>query len=242
MAPDGSSRPAATTTNCEVPWRPRGDQHRRTDEALAQAYRCQVGMDTTSCSTTSGADPPRLLRSLVPKASRSRSRPGSFRSESPPVPGSFSPESLRTSGVEIYGAARNMATGMADAYQQVVDWVRSGELTIDVAPCPSARSRRRGSAPTSEAPASSSSPTDTHRRSHEQARIRSARRHPPRARSARPQRYARHPAAPSNPRRTSAHTGARTCRTRIGTTKPRRASSSPGRTGSAELVGHDSHE
>jgi NADPH2:quinone reductase len=45
-------------------------------------------------------------------------------------------DALRTSGLEIYGAGRNMATGMADAYQQVVDWVRSGELTIDVTTMP----------------------------------------------------------------------------------------------------------
>jgi NADPH2:quinone reductase len=43
---------------------------------------------------------------------------------------------LRNSGLEIYGAARNMATGIADAYQQVIDWVRSGELTIDVTTMP----------------------------------------------------------------------------------------------------------
>lgn len=45
-------------------------------------------------------------------------------------------DALRTSGLEIYGAARNLATGMAGAYQQVVDWVRSGELTIDVVTMP----------------------------------------------------------------------------------------------------------
>ena len=45
-------------------------------------------------------------------------------------------DALRTSGLEIYGAARNMAAGMADAYQQIVDWVRSGELTIDVTTMP----------------------------------------------------------------------------------------------------------
>jgi NADPH:quinone reductase-like Zn-dependent oxidoreductase len=45
-------------------------------------------------------------------------------------------DALRTSGLEIYGAARNMATGMAAAYQQVVDWVRSGDLIIDVTTMP----------------------------------------------------------------------------------------------------------
>ncbi|MDM4763996.1 zinc-binding alcohol dehydrogenase family protein [Galbitalea sp. SE-J8] len=48
-------------------------------------------------------------------------------------------DALRTSGLEIYGAARNLATGMAEAYQQVVDWVRSGELAIDVTTMPLSR-------------------------------------------------------------------------------------------------------
>ncbi|WP_029145171.1 quinone oxidoreductase family protein [Microbacterium luticocti] len=43
---------------------------------------------------------------------------------------------LRTSGLEIYGAARNLMTGMADAYAQVVEWVRSGELHVDVTTMP----------------------------------------------------------------------------------------------------------
>ncbi|HEY4266967.1 MAG TPA: zinc-binding dehydrogenase [Galbitalea sp.] len=45
-------------------------------------------------------------------------------------------DALRTSGLEIYGGARNMALGMTAAYQQVVDWVRTGELTIDVTTMP----------------------------------------------------------------------------------------------------------
>ena len=48
----------------------------------------------------------------------------------------FTADALRTSGLEIYGAARNMATGMAEAYQQVIDWVRGGQLTIDVVTMP----------------------------------------------------------------------------------------------------------
>lgn len=45
-------------------------------------------------------------------------------------------DAVRTSGLEIYGAARNLATGMAAAFQQVVGWVRSGELVIDVTIAP----------------------------------------------------------------------------------------------------------
>ncbi|WEG10115.1 zinc-binding alcohol dehydrogenase family protein [Microbacterium horticulturae] len=46
---------------------------------------------------------------------------------------------VRTSGLEIYGAARNLMAGMADAYAQVVEWVRSGELVIDVTTMPLSR-------------------------------------------------------------------------------------------------------
>jgi NADPH2:quinone reductase len=45
-------------------------------------------------------------------------------------------DALRTSGLEIYGASRNAAAGMAAAYNQVIDWIRSGELTIDVTTMP----------------------------------------------------------------------------------------------------------
>jgi NADPH2:quinone reductase len=45
-------------------------------------------------------------------------------------------DALRTSGLELYGAGKNMATGMADAYQRVVDWVRAGELAIEVITMP----------------------------------------------------------------------------------------------------------
>ncbi|QAY61622.1 zinc-binding alcohol dehydrogenase family protein [Microbacterium protaetiae] len=43
---------------------------------------------------------------------------------------------LRTSGLEIYGAARNLMAGMAEAYGQVVEWVRAGDLVIDVTTMP----------------------------------------------------------------------------------------------------------
>lgn len=47
-------------------------------------------------------------------------------------------DALRTSGLEIYGAGRN-AAAMPAAYQQVVDWVRGGALTIPVAVMPLSR-------------------------------------------------------------------------------------------------------
>lgn len=44
-------------------------------------------------------------------------------------------DALRTSGLEIYGAARNMS-GMPAAYQQVVEWVRNGDLVVAVTTAP----------------------------------------------------------------------------------------------------------
>jgi NADPH:quinone reductase-like Zn-dependent oxidoreductase len=42
-------------------------------------------------------------------------------------------ESLRTSGVEIYGAAKGFdAETIGQAYGQIVEWARSGELTFDL--------------------------------------------------------------------------------------------------------------
>lgn len=46
---------------------------------------------------------------------------------------------LRTSGLEIYGASRNLLAGLAAASEQVVDWVRSGDLTVDVTTEPLSR-------------------------------------------------------------------------------------------------------
>jgi NADPH:quinone reductase-like Zn-dependent oxidoreductase len=44
--------------------------------------------------------------------------------------------SLRTSGVEIYGAARGMREAMGEVYAQIVAWTRSGELTFAVETVP----------------------------------------------------------------------------------------------------------
>ena len=46
-----------------------------------------------------------------------------------------SAESLRTSGVEIYGAAKGLnAETMGSVYAQVVGWARSGELAVEQVP------------------------------------------------------------------------------------------------------------
>lgn len=75
-----------------------------------------------------------LLRSLVPD-SFAFARPtrlvqvGESAGSELTIPAS----ALRTSGVELYGAARNLnAESMARAYQQVVEWTRSGELVFSV--------------------------------------------------------------------------------------------------------------
>ncbi|MEV0162794.1 quinone oxidoreductase family protein [Nonomuraea fuscirosea] len=49
----------------------------------------------------------------------------------------LSADSLRTSGVEIYGAARNLDPGtMGEVYGRIVAWTRSGELTFAVEKVP----------------------------------------------------------------------------------------------------------
>ena len=46
-------------------------------------------------------------------------------------------ESLRTSGVEIYGAAKGLGPEtMGEVYGQVVEWARSGELSFDLEQVP----------------------------------------------------------------------------------------------------------
>ena len=105
------------------------------DEALAQAYLDAKGMATTSCSITSGGKPTEiLLRSLVPK---SFAFPKPTRliqvGESAGAALTLAAESLRTSGVEIYGAAKGLSSQtMHEVYSQVVAWAQTGELTFDM--------------------------------------------------------------------------------------------------------------
>jgi len=44
--------------------------------------------------------------------------------------------SLRTSGVEIYGAAKGMAASMAETYEQIIRWTRAGDLTFELEKVP----------------------------------------------------------------------------------------------------------
>lgn len=46
-------------------------------------------------------------------------------------------ESLRTSGVEIYGGAKGLdAKTMGEMYEQIVKWTQSGELTFELEKIP----------------------------------------------------------------------------------------------------------
>jgi len=75
-----------------------------------------------------------LLRSLVPDA-LTMAKPTRLiqvgQSAGPAI--SLAAESVRTSGVEIYGAAKGLdATTMKDTYGQIVQWAADGTLTFDL--------------------------------------------------------------------------------------------------------------
>jgi NADPH2:quinone reductase len=79
-----------------------------------------------------------LLRSLVPDAF-ALSKPTRLVQvgESGGATIAVAAASLRTSGVEIYGAAKGFdAATIADAYHQVVEWARDGLLTFDIEKVP----------------------------------------------------------------------------------------------------------
>jgi NADPH2:quinone reductase len=104
------------------------------DGELIDAYRTHAGAGYDVVVDYLWGRPTELLaRALVPETF-AIGRPtrlvqiGESAGDAIRLPG----DALRTSGLELYGAAKNMATGMASAYQQVVDWVRSGDLTINV--------------------------------------------------------------------------------------------------------------
>jgi NADPH2:quinone reductase len=106
------------------------------DGALVDAYREQAGYDVV-VDYLWGRPTEVLTRALVPEAFTLR-KPTRLvqvgESAGPAI--RLTGDALRTSGLEVYGAARNLAAGMAAAYQQVVDWVRSGELTVAVETMP----------------------------------------------------------------------------------------------------------
>jgi NADPH:quinone reductase-like Zn-dependent oxidoreductase len=109
------------------------------DEALAQAYLDAKGDGYNVVLDYLWGRPTEiLLRSLVPQ---SFSFPKPTRliqiGESAGAGLALTAESLRTSGVEIYGAAKGFnPQTMQEVYGQVVTWTQSGELTFDVVKVP----------------------------------------------------------------------------------------------------------
>ena len=109
------------------------------DEALAQEYLDAKGDGYDIVLDYLWGRPTEiLLRSLVP---RTFAFPKPTRliqiGESAGGALALAAESLRTSGVEIYGAAKGLSPQtMQEVYGQVVAWAQSGELTFDVVTVP----------------------------------------------------------------------------------------------------------
>ncbi|MGW4644068.1 quinone oxidoreductase family protein [Sphaerisporangium sp. NPDC004334] len=110
------------------------------DEALAQAYldaKGDGGYDVV-VDYLWGRPSETLLRALVPR-SFAFGKPTRVVQigESAGSELALAASSLRTSGVEIYGAAKGLdPRTMEEVYQQILTWTRSGELTFDVEKVP----------------------------------------------------------------------------------------------------------
>jgi len=108
------------------------------DEDLVRAYRDAAGDGYDVVVDFLWGRPTRVLCQALTPESFAIGRPvrlvqvGEAAGEAFELPA----RALRTSGLEIYGAARNLMDGMADAYAQVVEWVRGGQLMIDVTTMP----------------------------------------------------------------------------------------------------------
>jgi Threonine dehydrogenase and related Zn-dependent dehydrogenases len=105
------------------------------DEALAQAYLDAKGDGYDVVVDYLWGRPTEiLLRSLVPQSFAFRKPTRLIQiGESAGAALVLAAESLRTSGVEVYGAAKGLdPQTMQEAYSQVVTWAQSGELTFDV--------------------------------------------------------------------------------------------------------------
>jgi NADPH:quinone reductase-like Zn-dependent oxidoreductase len=104
------------------------------DDALSQAFvdARQDGFDVV-LDYLWGRPTEILLRSLVPE-SFAFAKPTRLIQvgQSAGATLQVAAESLRTSGVEIYGAAKGLAERMGEVYGQVVEWTLSGELTFDI--------------------------------------------------------------------------------------------------------------
>ena len=109
------------------------------DETLAQAYLDASGDGYDVVVDYLWGRPSEiLLRALVPR-SFAFGKPTRVVQigESAGTELALAGSSLRTSGVEIYGAAKGLdPRTMNEVYQRIVTWTRSGELTFDVEKVP----------------------------------------------------------------------------------------------------------
>jgi NADPH2:quinone reductase len=109
------------------------------DEALAQAYLDTKGDGYDVVVDYLWGRPTQiLLRSLIPE-SFAFPKPTRLIQVGESAGGTLvlAAESLRTSGVEIYGVARGLdPQTMGETYGQIVTWAQSGELTFDVEKVP----------------------------------------------------------------------------------------------------------
>jgi NADPH:quinone reductase-like Zn-dependent oxidoreductase len=109
------------------------------DEALARAYLDAKGDGYDVVVDFLWGRPTEiLLRSLVPE-SFTFGKPTRLIQVGESAGGALTvaAESLRTSGVEIYGAAKGLNPEiMNEVYGQIVNWTHSGELTFDVVKVP----------------------------------------------------------------------------------------------------------
>jgi NADPH2:quinone reductase len=105
------------------------------DDELAQAFASEAGEGYDVVLDFLWGRPTEILtRTLVPRE-LAFAKPTRLvqvgESAGPTLP--IAAESLRTSGLEIYGVAKGMTgEAMADAYNQVVRWARSGDLTFSL--------------------------------------------------------------------------------------------------------------
>ncbi|WP_327004037.1 zinc-binding alcohol dehydrogenase family protein [Dactylosporangium sp. NBC_01737] len=109
------------------------------DEALAQAYLDAKGDGYDVVLDYLWGRPTEiLLRSLIPETFAFPKPTRLIQiGESAGAGLTLAAESLRTSGVEICGAAKGLDPHtMHEAYTQVVTWARSGELTFDIVKVP----------------------------------------------------------------------------------------------------------
>ncbi|KAA9157586.1 hypothetical protein FPZ12_024615 [Amycolatopsis acidicola] len=131
----GAGRVIATGRRAEALREVGADATIRTDvpdEDLVAAFRhvdCDVVLDFLW-----GRPTELLIRALTP-AGLGLAKPTRLVQVGASAGGTLSlpAASVRTSGVEIYGATKGLTpTAMTEAYEQVVEWARAGELVCDI--------------------------------------------------------------------------------------------------------------